>query len=220
MAYDPSKVHKIEYNGNYLKFSGSGQTHPSPQRTPLIFQAGASKSGIAFGGKHAEAIFCSHSTIADCKKYTKAVRESAAEHGRDPQSIKFFLGAMPFLGRTKEEAEEKFASAKKRASIGGGLARFSGFVNVDMSVFPIDQPFSFEGELKDNAVQGIINSMKTIANNQVLTPRDVGEILAFGGLGPRPVGTAEMVADELERWMMEGDVDGFNLSRESQMFPR
>lgn len=40
------------------------QAHPSPQRTPIIFQAGASKGGIAFGGKHAEAIFCYHSTIA------------------------------------------------------------------------------------------------------------------------------------------------------------
>ena len=213
MAYDPRKVHHIEYEGKYLKFSGTGQTHPSPQRTPLIFQAGASKAGIEFGGKHAEAIFCAHSTIKDCKKYTASVRNAAAATGRDPQSVKFFVGAMPFLGRTQEEAEEKFEAARKRASIQGGLARFSGFVNTDMSVFPMNEPFKFEGEMKDNAIQGIINSMKSIGETQELTPRDVGEILAFGGLGPRPVGTAAVVADELEKWITDGDVDGFNLSR-------
>ncbi|RDW63906.1 luciferase-like protein [Coleophoma crateriformis] len=212
MAYDPSKVHRIEYQGKYLKFSGVQQAHPSPQRTPLIFQAGASKAGIAFGGKHAEAIFCAHSSVADCKRYTQSVRAAAAAAGRDPQAIKFFLGAMPFLGRTREEAEEKFEAARKRASIQGGLARFSGFVNVDMSVYPVDEPFKFKGELKENAVQGIVNSMKSMNDNQDMTPRDVGEILAFGGIGPRPVGTAEMVADELQKWMEEGDIDGFNLS--------
>jgi alkanesulfonate monooxygenase SsuD/methylene tetrahydromethanopterin reductase-like flavin-dependent oxidoreductase (luciferase family) len=99
MAYDPSKIHKINYEGKYHKISGHHQTHPSPQRTPFIFQAGASKSGIAFGGKHAEAIFCSYTSIEECKKYTKSVRDSAAAQGRDPQSIKFFIVtvSMPVL---------------------------------------------------------------------------------------------------------------------------
>jgi alkanesulfonate monooxygenase SsuD/methylene tetrahydromethanopterin reductase-like flavin-dependent oxidoreductase (luciferase family) len=34
--------------------SGRFQTHPSPQRTPVLFQAGTSKSGRAFASKHAE----------------------------------------------------------------------------------------------------------------------------------------------------------------------
>ncbi|KAH8678283.1 coenzyme dependent N5,N10-methylene tetrahydromethanopterin reductase [Xylariales sp. PMI_506] len=212
MAYDPSKIQKINYEGKYLKMSAVGQTHPSPQRTPIIFQAGASKAGIAFGGKHAEAIFCSQSTIAETKKYTAAVRAAAKAEGRDPQSIKFFLGTMPFIGRTVEEAQEKFERARKYCSIEGGLTRFSGFVNIDMSVFPKDQPFNFEGEMRENAIQGVISSMKSVSDVTELTPRDVGEMLALGGLGPRPIGTPEMVADELMKWVEEGDIDGFNLS--------
>lgn len=71
-GYDPSKIHEIDYKGKYFSMKGVQQTHPSPQRTPIIFQAGASKAGIEFGGKHAEAIFCHHSTIADAKKYAAA----------------------------------------------------------------------------------------------------------------------------------------------------
>lgn len=32
-----------------------------------------------------------------------------------------------------------------------------------------------------------------------------------GGLGATIVGTPEQVADEFERWVEEGDVDGFNI---------
>jgi alkanesulfonate monooxygenase SsuD/methylene tetrahydromethanopterin reductase-like flavin-dependent oxidoreductase (luciferase family) len=214
MAYDPSKIHEIDYKGKYMSMKGVHQAHPSPQRTPIIFQAGASKAGIAFGGKHAEAIFCHHSTIADAKKYTTAVRAAAVAEGRDPHSIKFFQGAMLFIGRTVEEAQAKFETARKFCSIEGGLTRFSGFVNVDMSVFPVNEPFKFEGEFKENAIQGVINAMKSQTDTRDLTPRDIGEMLALGGMGPRPIGTPEMVADELMKWIEEGDLDGFNLSGE------
>lgn len=40
--------------GKYFKMKGRYQTHPSPQRTPVLFQAGTSKSGRAFASKHAE----------------------------------------------------------------------------------------------------------------------------------------------------------------------
>jgi alkanesulfonate monooxygenase SsuD/methylene tetrahydromethanopterin reductase-like flavin-dependent oxidoreductase (luciferase family) len=129
MAYDPSKIHKIHYDGKYLKMHAFHQTHPSPQRTPLLFQAGSSKAGVQFGGKHAEAIFCASPTIESTKKYVASVRARAAELGRDPSSIKFFLGIMPIIGRTLEEAEAKLAAARARTSVNGGLARFCGFTS-------------------------------------------------------------------------------------------
>lgn len=80
-----------------------------------------------------------------------------------------------------------------------------------MSVFPVNEPFKFEGELKENALQGVINAVKSQTDINNLTPRDIGEMLALGGIGPRPIGTPDMVADELMKWV-EGDLDGFNLS--------
>lgn len=40
----------------------------------------------------------------------------------------------------------------------------------------------------------------------------VAEKASIGGLGPVGVGIASTVADELERWIEEGDLDGFNLA--------
>ncbi len=42
------------------------------------------------------------------------------------------------------------------------------------------------------------------------TKHTVAAHLSLGGLGATPVGTPQQVADELERWVEEADVDGFN----------
>lgn len=153
MAYDPDKIHRIEFRGKYHKMSGYGQVHPSPQRTPVLFQAGASKSGIDFAGKHAEGIYTDLSTIESMRTYTKAVRAVAATNGRDPSTIKFFAAIMPIIGRTVEEAVAKYEAAKKNISVEGGLAKFSSYTNVDMSQFPLDEPFNFEGSQSVHKLQ-------------------------------------------------------------------
>lgn len=96
---------------------------------------------------------------------------------------------MIFIGRTVEEAQQKFERAKNSCSTEGGLARFSDFINFDMSVFPKDEPFKFDADAKQNVIQGAIDSMKAVSDVKEITPNDVGEMLALGGLGCRPIGT-------------------------------
>jgi alkanesulfonate monooxygenase SsuD/methylene tetrahydromethanopterin reductase-like flavin-dependent oxidoreductase (luciferase family) len=162
---------------------GRHQTHPSPQRTPVIFQAGASKSGIEFAGKHAEALYCGSLLPPSTASYVKAVRAEAEKNGRDPQSIKFFAGISPIVGRTLEKAQAKYEACRANIDIIGGLAKFSGFTNLDMSVYPLDEPFEFNGGPQDNTIQGIVNNFKAgYLDNKPWTPRRLGEEMAFGGL--------------------------------------
>jgi hypothetical protein len=44
------------------------------------------------------------------------------------------------------------------------------------------------------------------------TPRVVAEKAAIGGLGPVGVGSPSKVANEMERWIREADLDGFNIA--------
>ena len=44
------------------------------------------------------------------------------------------------------------------------------------------------------------------------TPRAIAEFVGVGGGGPVIVGSPETVADELERWIDEAGVDGFNVA--------
>lgn len=103
--------------------SGRSQLHPSPQRTPVLFQAGTSKSGSNFAARHAEAIFINPSTVEQAKKVIEDVRAIAAADGRDPASLKFFPCIVPFIGRTEEEAQAKYEKAKSHADFLGGLAQ-------------------------------------------------------------------------------------------------
>lgn len=41
--------------------------------------------------------------------------------------------------------------------------------------------------------------------------QDVGDYLSIGSVMPKIVGSPQTVANELERWMDEGECDGFNL---------
>lgn len=50
------------------------------------------------------------------------------------------------------------------------------------------------------------------------TKATVGQHITVGGLGATPVGTAAQVADNMERWVEEADVDGFNLVRSPLVF--
>jgi FMN-dependent oxidoreductase (nitrilotriacetate monooxygenase family) len=216
-AYDFSKIHKLEFEGKYHKVSAIHQTHPSPQRTPLLFQAGASKAGIQFAGKHAEGLYCAGVTIEQTKEYIQKVRNVAVENGRSPDAVKFFLGITPIIGKTVEEANEKFETMRKNLHVIGGLARFGGISGVDLSKFPLDEPFEFKGELTDVGIHTTIENLKKnpdtdqFGKEKPWTPRKIGELMAAGAPGPMPVGTPEMVADVFQKWFEEAGVDGFNV---------
>lgn len=185
---------------------------PSPQRTPFLFQAGTSSAGSEFAATHAEAIFVSaHTPSVLLPKVTK-IRELAAEKGRDPQSIKFFSTFTPVLGRTDEEAQEKYKELKSYASEIGGLVLVSGWTGIDLSQYPPDKVLTADDTTTDHRVKSLLDSF-TVTSPEIpaWTPRVIAERASIGGLGPVAVGSPSTVADELERWVKEADVDGFNV---------
>ncbi len=64
---DPAKVHDINHVGKYYKVRGAHLCEPSPQRTPFLFQAGASARGRKFAATHAEAVFLIGSNPKDTR---------------------------------------------------------------------------------------------------------------------------------------------------------
>ncbi|RDW63905.1 nitrilotriacetate monooxygenase component A IIA synthase subunit A [Coleophoma crateriformis] len=212
MAYDPEKIHKIDFDGEFHRCHAYHQTHPSPQRTPVIFQAGASKSGIDFAGKHGEAIYTDNMTFDSLTSYVKDVRAAAVKYGRDPYDVKIFVAIMPFLGRTLEEAQEKYRKAEALVSVQSGLAKLCGFTGLDLSKYPYKEPFTFEAQAGDGAITGVIKNfnLRVKESTEPLTPEKIGKLAGFINT-PAPIGTPEMVADVFQEWMDKTDVDGFNL---------
>jgi hypothetical protein len=100
----------------------------------------------------------------------------------------------------KKTMQLNFFDAACAGSVNGGLARFCGFTAVDLSGCPLDEPIDFKGDHYENSTQGVIDNIKEISNEEVLTPRMMAELFVLGGAGPRPIGTPEMVANFFEKW--------------------
>jgi alkanesulfonate monooxygenase SsuD/methylene tetrahydromethanopterin reductase-like flavin-dependent oxidoreductase (luciferase family) len=58
------------------------QSHPSPQHTPIHFQAGSSATGKVFAAKHAEAVFTGGGVPSNAVPYVTSIREGAAANRR------------------------------------------------------------------------------------------------------------------------------------------
>ena len=79
----------------------------SPQRHPVLLQAGDSSDGRAFGAEHADALFTLHSALEAGQRYYADVKERAAAAGRNPDRVKVFPAATFVLGDTPAEAADR-----------------------------------------------------------------------------------------------------------------
>lgn len=148
---DPALVRRIDHKGDFFSVPGPHIVQPSPQRTPLLLQAGTSKAGKVFAAQHAEAIFMSAHSPAVCAKSIAEIRTLAREQfGRDPENLKVLALVTPILGRTEEEAQAKLADYRKYASHEGALALFAGWTGMDLSKYGDDEELR---QVESNAVR-------------------------------------------------------------------
>ncbi|KAK1760302.1 luciferase-like domain-containing protein [Echria macrotheca] len=206
---DPSLVRRIDHSGKYFTVPGPAITQPSPQRAPLLLQAGTSTQGKQFAAQHAEAIFVwGHSPAVVASKVSEIRTLASSQFNRNPTHIKVLALVTPVLGATEAEAQAKLATLKKYASTEGALALFAGWTGMDLSKYGDDEELR---HVESNAVRSTVEAYARFSPaGTKWTKHTVGEHVSLGGNGPLLVGTAEQVADALEAWVDEGDVDGFN----------
>lgn len=203
---DPRKVHRVRHEGRHYRVDGYHLAEPSPQRTPVLFQAGSSGRGQRFAARHAECVFISPPNRAVGRETVRALREQLVEAGRRPDDVKVFVGVAVVPGRTEREAREKYADYRRYASREAGLAHFAASTGIDYARYDLDEPVDYS---PGNAIE----SAARTAKQQGWTRRRLLELFELGGRYPAIVGSAAQVADELQAWVEEADVDGFNVSR-------
>jgi alkanesulfonate monooxygenase SsuD/methylene tetrahydromethanopterin reductase-like flavin-dependent oxidoreductase (luciferase family) len=161
---------------------------------------------LLFAGRHAECVFISGQNKAATKVQVDKVRASAVAAGRNPDDIKVFMGLNVIVGATEALAWEKHAEYLSYASPEAGVAHFSASTAIDFAQYALDEPIQY---VKSNAIQ---SATKNLQNND-WTRRKLLEQHALGGRYITLIGSPEQVADELESWISETGLDGFNLTR-------
>ncbi|MBT1159658.1 LLM class flavin-dependent oxidoreductase [Aminobacter anthyllidis] len=207
---DTTKVHTIEHSGPFVKMSAAHLCEPSPQRTPVLYQAGSSPRGQAFAGKHAECVFITGRTPSDTAKLVADIRNAAAAADRNPRGIRVFLGVVVIVGKTNAEAHEKLEEYKRYASPEGGLVHLCSSTGIDYSKYDLDEPITFS---KTESMVSVVEALTTRNAGQQWTVRKLLKQMEIGCRMAPIVGDPMEVADALETWVREADVDGFNLIR-------
>jgi FMN-dependent oxidoreductase (nitrilotriacetate monooxygenase family) len=204
---DPNKVHEIGHKGKYFEVPGISLTEPSPQRTPVLFQAGSSEAGKKFAAKHAELVFVSTPSKKVIKEYVADIRKQSEENGRDPKKTLVLALITIIVDETDEKAKAKYEEYKKYISREGALSLVSGWSGINFGAYKPNEP------VKKEDTNAIISVVEHLTNGEKeWTPNDLAEWVGIGGLGPLFVGSAKTVADQLQEWVEYTDVDGFNIA--------
>ncbi|MFP4894333.1 LLM class flavin-dependent oxidoreductase [Paraburkholderia sp. EG304] len=203
----PEKVHEIGHKGKYFEVPGYHLCEPSAQRTPVLFQAGASGPGKAFAAQHAECVFVAAPTQAVLKNYVSDVRRQAAEAGRDPDKLLIYNLVTVIVDETDAKAQAKFEEYKRYVSYDGSLVFMSGWTGIDFGQYA---PTDLVRRVETNAIVSAVEHLS--GGDKAWTIEELAIWGGVGGMGPVFVGSPSTVADILQQWVEATGVDGFNLA--------
>ncbi|KKC37978.1 5,10-methylene tetrahydromethanopterin reductase [Devosia epidermidihirudinis] len=206
---DPAKVHAIGHKGRYFSVPDAFIAEPSPQRTPLLFQAGSSSIGKDFAAHHAEGIFISVHKPEIARRIVDDIRQRAERFGRDPASVKIFAMATVVTGPDDVSAQALHRALSATVSTEGHLARLSAILQLDLSQLDPDVPLEY---VATAGIQGVLEMYTKLDPERRWTPRAIGEFLGIAGGGAEFVGSGNTVADEIEAWVDASGIDGFNIT--------
>jgi long-chain alkane monooxygenase len=82
---DPAKIHRVRHHGRHYQLDAIHLAEPSPQRTPVLCQAGSSTRGREFAATHAECVFVFGADKRITRDIVADIRGRAAAHGRNPR---------------------------------------------------------------------------------------------------------------------------------------
>lgn len=204
---DPAKVHEIGHKGKFFEVPGYHLCEPSPQRTPVLYQAGASGAGKSFAARHAECVFVAAPTKSVLRNYVADVRRQAAEAGRDPRKVLTYNLVTVIVDETDAKAQQKFEQYKEYVSYDGALVFMSGWSGIDFGQYA---PTDLVRKVETNAIVSVVEHLA--GGEKSWTIDELAKWGGIGGLGPVFVGSPSTVADILQSWVEETDVDGFNLA--------
>lgn len=137
---DAGKVHPIEHQGRYFSVPGAHLVEPSPQRTPVLFQAGTSPAGREFAARNAELVFASDPRPDVLRANIADIRRRAVQYGRRPDAIKYLTSVEVVTDSTDAAARAKADELVGYHDLEAGLVLLSALSGVDWSDYGVDRP--------------------------------------------------------------------------------
>ena len=105
--FDPAKMHRLDYHGEFYSVQGPLNISRSPQGQPVLIQAGASEAGKEFASKSRRVDFYHlRHAVSGAVAFYDDVKGRAGRHGRRSGGDTYPAGLLPLSwGDTDAEAE-------------------------------------------------------------------------------------------------------------------
>jgi alkanesulfonate monooxygenase len=202
------KMRETNHEGEFFRVKGPLNMPRPPQGRPLISQAGTSKDGHQMAARTADVMYAKFSTLEGGRSFRRRMNETLNQYGRKPGDLAILPGFFPIIGGTEEQAKRKYMEIGQYLDDEAGLALIRSFWNLDLSGHDLDEPLP---EIPAIGAFAHGENLNLSRNGRRISIREAFHWLAsaYGHLSV--IGTPEMVADEMEKWFLEGGADGFNL---------
>ncbi|TIP72319.1 MAG: LLM class flavin-dependent oxidoreductase [Mesorhizobium sp.] len=204
---DEAKMRRTEIAGKFVGGRGMFTVPPSPQRHPVIMQAGSSPRGRNFAASYAELVFTLQHSLPDMQEFYADMKDRVGRAGRNPDDCAILVSVDPIVGETESIAREKQAYINQLVDPRLGIPLVSAHTGLDLSQYPIDMPISDVPSEAGSRGSFDVILQATKASN--LTLGEAAKRFATSELCPQVVGTPESVADELQELFENKGCDGF-----------
>ncbi len=216
---DVDKIVDIRHEGKHFSVEQALDLPPSPQRVPVIVQAGSSGLGVELAGRNAEVIYVATPDLESAVDYSDQLAASALAAGRERSHIRVLPGTRIYLGETHEEAVADYLSVLSERDLIAAKQSIRGELpDLDIEDLGLDDElpldrFPSEEEIRSGGrrISRSLIYRNLAASGQYRTVREFLTRFATSFGHSQFIGTPEAVADEIERWFRSGAVDGFTI---------
>ena len=210
----------VDLHDGHVDITGRFEVPRSPQGQPVLLQAGDSSAGREFAAGHAEVIFSRHGTLADGQAFYADVKRRLPAYGRHADDLKILPGVSVVLGDTRQEAEDNARRiARQQVGPQTAIAFLEQVWGTDLSGYDPDGPLPAvdpsphatitRGRVRhDRDPVAVATAWRARAETEGLSIRD---LVVAETHRQQFVGTADQVADEMNRYVQSDACDGFIL---------
>jgi FMN-dependent oxidoreductase (nitrilotriacetate monooxygenase family) len=201
---DPRRVHPVAHDGPYFKSHGYFNSEPSPQRTPVLAQAGASSTGRAFAAANAELVLVQGKDARMLRDQVDDLRRLVIEAGREAGSVKAVSGLSVVVAPSRTQAEERLDEYLSWIDADAARAYYAMMTGVDLAA--LDPNASFSTVRTEGGRTQVERYKETTVREGAadFIRRGMRELIV--------VGTPAQVVEEVAAVAAETGLDGFNFT--------
>jgi len=202
--FDAARVQRLYHEGKHFKVRGPLNLSRPPQGHPVICQAGGSDAGWNLAAEYADVMFSKSTAIGEAQRFYRDIKSRMARFGRHPDQLKIMLEMRAVVGRTEQEARDKFRAVQDMVTEREAKDLLKQFLpGVDFTDCAMDEPIPDTPVVNEAAKRFRVFVEK---DGRRMTLRELTDT-GFGTW--LLVGTPAQIADELIAWFDNDAADGF-----------